>query len=201
MPCNSPCLDIVNLGCLFWMDLSFLYIIEANVPRYRSNIRMKHGLLDMMLRCMHNNEKKHGIGHLTVKPNRFIKRKQSDSGSNPPQNVSAHRLPVLAVWGCSVPPLSSIRHSCHLIANNLTRGRRKKTVSSSGTEDAAMDPSFSRKWLDWIAEEDHFLVKLRQEEKLSWSEAIGWFDKNFPGGARGTLRCIGIRVYVNHADP
>lgn len=59
--------------------------------------------------------------------------------------------------------------------------------SKSELVDAQHTPS-TRKRLPWSVEEEHLLVKLREEHNLSWSEVTKRFAQKFPGRRKGSLQ-------------
>lgn len=59
--------------------------------------------------------------------------------------------------------------------------------SVAGITDAQDSPS-TRKRLPWSMEEDRLLVKLREEQKLAWSEVIKQFTREFSGGLKGPYK-------------
>ncbi|KAJ5102331.1 hypothetical protein NUU61_004553 [Penicillium alfredii] len=61
--------------------------------------------------------------------------------------------------------------------------------SNAGTQVVDTKHTYrSRKGLPWSIEEDQLLVKLRQEENLSWSEVIKRFSQEFPGRKQGSIQ-------------
>jgi hypothetical protein len=47
---------------------------------------------------------------------------------------------------------------------------------------------YSRKGLSWSHEEIDLLVKLRERDKLAWSEVTEQFGQKFPGRSQGSLQ-------------
>ncbi|KAJ5267459.1 hypothetical protein N7478_010267 [Penicillium angulare] len=62
------------------------------------------------------------------------------------------------------------------------------TDSSSDSEDSPVYLHSSRKDLTWSEEEDRLLVKLKEQEKLTWPEEIGRFGQVFPGRSSGSIK-------------
>ncbi|KAJ6112278.1 hypothetical protein N7523_002100 [Penicillium sp. IBT 18751x] len=60
--------------------------------------------------------------------------------------------------------------------------------STSGETDDAQYTRPSRKGLSWSVEEDRLLVKLREEQKLAWSEVTKRFVQKFPGRTQNSIQ-------------
>lgn len=60
--------------------------------------------------------------------------------------------------------------------------------STSGKTDTSEYTRPSRKGLSWSVEEDRLLVKLREEQKLAWSEVTKRFVQKFPGRTQGSIQ-------------
>jgi hypothetical protein len=60
--------------------------------------------------------------------------------------------------------------------------------TSLNTDATDAQHASSRKGLKWSAEEDHLLRKLRDEQKLAWSEVVKQFSREFPGRSEGSIK-------------
>ncbi|KAJ6118842.1 hypothetical protein N7471_013462 [Penicillium samsonianum] len=90
-----------------------------------------------------------------------------------------------ALTHCASAPLSAAVAS----PSNQCDGRTDdRGHTSLNTEVTDAQHASSRKGLKWSVDEDHLLMKLRDEQNLAWSEVVKQFSREFPGRSKGSIK-------------
>ena len=154
--------------------------------------------------CQSKTTKRSGVGkrHMNNRPGRFNKsssHRQSISFPTVRAQFSAlsveDRLQFLswlfegALSHCASSPSSPGAASLpRCVSGQFDDITYECDHTSLNTELVEVQGTSSRKGLPWSGEEDHLLMKLREEQKLAWSEVIKQFSRKFPGRSKGSIQ-------------
>lgn len=88
----------------------------------------------------------------------------------------------------SVPPSpiadSPLNHRPEIDAESANGGDQSPITEAADVQDTAS----TRRGLPWSLEESRLLVKLREDERLAWSDVVRRFTRKFPGRSKGSIQ-------------